>query len=125
MIYAGTGQVTTRYDIAAGDGVFKSIDGGATWHSVGLDGTRHIGEIWVDPHDPNVVMVAALGHVFGANPERGVFRSEDGGKTWQKTLFVSENTGAVDLAVDPTDSNIVFRIGLAAAFQTMDGVLHA
>ena len=108
VIYAGTGQVTTRYDIAAGEGVFKSIDGGASWASVGLKDTRHIGEIWVDPHNPDVVMVAALGHAFGANPERGVFRSEDGGKTWQKTLFVSADTGAVDLAVDPTDSSIVF-----------------
>ncbi len=108
VIYAGTGQVTTRYDIAAGEGVFKSTDAGASWHSVGLDATRHIGEIWVDPHNADVVMVAALGHAFGANPERGVFRSEDGGKTWQKTLFVSDNTGAVDIAADPTDSKIVF-----------------
>jgi photosystem II stability/assembly factor-like uncharacterized protein len=108
VIYVGTGQVTTRYDIAAGEGVFKSIDGGASWHSVGLESTRHIGAIWVDPHNADVVMVAALGHVFGPNPERGVFRSEDGGKTWQKSLFVSADTGAVDLAADPTDSNIIF-----------------
>src|SRR5450432_213907 len=73
VIYAGTGQVTTRYDIAAGEGVFKSTDAGASWHSVGLDATRHIGEIWVDPRNADVVMVAALGHEFGANPERGVF----------------------------------------------------
>ncbi|HEV2607246.1 MAG TPA: hypothetical protein VGT79_04605, partial [Xanthomonadaceae bacterium] len=86
----------------------KSSDGGATWHSVGLEATKHIGQIWVDPNNPDVVMVAALGHAFGANPERGVFRSEDGGKTWQKTLFISNNTGAVDIAVDPIDSNIVF-----------------
>jgi photosystem II stability/assembly factor-like uncharacterized protein len=108
VIYVGTGQVTTRYDIAAGEGVFKSTDGGASWHSVGLGSTRHIGAIWVDPHNPDVVMVTALGHAFGPNPERGVFRSEDGGKSWQKTLFVSADTGAVDLAVDPTDANIVF-----------------
>jgi photosystem II stability/assembly factor-like uncharacterized protein len=108
VIYAGTGQVTTRYDVAAGEGVFKSSDSGATWHSVGLEATKHIGQIWVDPHNPDVVMVAALGHAFGANPERGVFRSEDGGKSWTRTLFVSENTGAVDIAVDPVDSNIVF-----------------
>ena len=108
VIYVGTGQVTTRYDIAAGEGVFKSSDGGATWHSVGLKATRHIGAIWVDPHNPDIVMVAALGHAFGANAERGVFRSEDGGRTWKKTLFVSADTGAVDIAVDPADSNIVF-----------------
>jgi photosystem II stability/assembly factor-like uncharacterized protein len=108
VLYVGTGQVTSRYDIGAGEGVFKSVDGGASWHSVGLEATRHIGAIWIDPHNADVVMVAALGHAFGPNPERGVFRSEDGGKTWQKTLFVSDNTGAVDLAVDPSDSNVMF-----------------
>ena len=108
VIYVGTGQVTSRYDIAAGEGVFKSVDGGTSWRSVGLEGTRHIGAIWIDPHNANVVMVAALGHAFGANPERGVFRSGDGGKTWQKTLFVSADTGAVDLAADPQDSNVMF-----------------
>ena len=107
-LYVGTGQITSRYDIAAGEGMFKSTDGGASWHAIGLENTRHIGMIWVDPHNADIVMVAALGHAFGANPERGVFRSEDGGKTWQKTLFVSADTGAVDLAVDPQDSNIVF-----------------
>jgi photosystem II stability/assembly factor-like uncharacterized protein len=107
-IYVGTGQISSRYDIAAGEGVFKSSDGGATWHSIGLENTRHIGMIWVDPRDANVVMVAALGHAFGANPDRGVYRSEDGGKTWRKTLFVSPDTGAVDIAVDPQDANIVF-----------------
>ena len=108
VLYVGTGQVTARYDIAAGEGVFKSVDGGANWLPVGLQATRHIGAIWIDPHNADVVMVAALGHAFGPNPERGVFRSEDGGKTWNKTLFVSEDTGAVDLAADPVDSNIVF-----------------
>jgi photosystem II stability/assembly factor-like uncharacterized protein len=108
IIYVGTGQITSRYDIAAGEGVFKSTDGGISWHSVGLENTKYIGAIWVDPHNADVVMVAALGHAFGANPERGVFRSEDGGKSWQKTLFVSADTGAVDIAVDPQDSNVVF-----------------
>jgi photosystem II stability/assembly factor-like uncharacterized protein len=107
-IYVGTGQVTSRYDIAAGSGIFKSKDAGATWTSVGLEATRHIGAALVDPRNANVVLVAAFGHAFGANPERGVFRSEDGGTTWQKTLFVSENTGAVDLASDPAAPDIVF-----------------
>lgn len=107
-IYAGTGQVTTRYDIAAGAGVFKSSDGGVHWQSVGLELTKHIGRVWVDPRSADTVLVAALGHAFGANPERGVFRTIDGGKTWQRTLFVSENTGAVDLAADPQNPDIVF-----------------
>jgi hypothetical protein len=80
-IYAGTGQVTSRYDIAAGAGVFSSKDGGATWKPSGLEATRHIGAILVDPRSADVVLVAAFGHAFAANPERGVFRSEDGGAT--------------------------------------------
>ncbi|HEX5041670.1 MAG TPA: hypothetical protein VFV75_02130 [Candidatus Polarisedimenticolaceae bacterium] len=108
IVYVGTGQVTSRYDIAAGEGVFKSTDGGATWSSAGLEATRHIGALRVDPRNAAVVLVAALGHAFGPNPERGVFRSEDGGKTWQRTLYVSENTGAVDLAADPLLPDVVF-----------------
>ncbi|MDB6162775.1 MAG: hypothetical protein JWL98_207, partial [Xanthomonadaceae bacterium] len=108
VIYAGTGQVSTRYDVAAGEGIFKSTDGGSTWVSIGLKDTRHIGSIWVDPVNPDRVMVAALGHVFGPNDERGIFRSDDGGHTWSRTLFVSANTGAVDIAVDPQDSRVVF-----------------
>jgi photosystem II stability/assembly factor-like uncharacterized protein len=107
-IYVGTGQVTSRYDIAAGSGVFKSTDAGKSWAPVGLAATRHIGAIVVDPRDAKVVLVAAFGHAFGANPERGVYRSDDGGATWQRTLFVSENTGAVDLARDPLAPDIVF-----------------
>ena len=108
VIYAGTGQVSSRYDVAAGEGVFKSTDAGATWTSIGLEKSRHIGAIQVDPNDARRVLVAALGHVFGPNPERGVFLSSDGGANWRKTLFVSEDAGAVDLAVDPVDSRIVF-----------------
>ncbi|MFO1515580.1 MAG: hypothetical protein U1F22_01420 [Lysobacterales bacterium] len=112
-VYAGTGQVTTRYDIAAGAGVFKSVDGGAHWQALGLEATRHIGRVWIDPRRADTVLVAALGHAFGPNPERGVYRSEDGGSTWERTLFVSENTGAVDLAADPQNPDVVF----AAAWQ--------
>jgi photosystem II stability/assembly factor-like uncharacterized protein len=107
-IYVGTGQVTSRYDIAAGSGVFKSTDAGKTWTPIGLAASRHIGSILVDPRDANAVLVAAFGHAFGPNPERGVFRSEDGGATWQRTLFVSENAGAVDLARDPMAPDVVF-----------------
>jgi len=107
-IYAGTGQVTTRFDIAAGEGVYKSVDGGAHWQDLGLHATRHVGRVWVDPRSADTVLVAALGHAFGPNAERGVFRSTDGGKTWQHSLVVSENTGAVDLAADPQNPDIVF-----------------
>jgi photosystem II stability/assembly factor-like uncharacterized protein len=108
VIYAGTGQVTSRYDIAHGDGVYKSTDAGKTWRHAGLDATRYIGAIKVDPRDANKVLVAAAGHAFGSNPERGVFRSTDGGRSWSKTLFVDNETGAIDLAVDPASPDIVF-----------------
>lgn len=108
VLYVGTGQVTSRFDIAAGQGVYVSRDAGASWAAAGLKDTRHIGAIAIDPRDANTVLVAALGHAFGPNAERGVFRSEDGGKSWTRTLLVSENTGAVDLAVDPADPERVF-----------------
>ncbi len=108
VIYVGSGQVAARYDVAAGNGVYKSTDGGNTWNSVGLTATRHIGAILVDPNNPDDVLVGALGHYFGPNHERGVFRTDDGGKTWKQTLFVDVNTGAVDLAADPNDSQVVY-----------------
>jgi photosystem II stability/assembly factor-like uncharacterized protein len=113
VLYAGTGQVAARYDVAAGNGVYKSTDGGKNWQPAGLEATRHIGAILVDPRDANTLLVGALGHYFGPNHERGVFRSSDGGKTWQQTLFVDANTGVVDLKADPQDPAIVY----AAAWQ--------
>jgi len=108
ILYVGTGQVAARYDIPAGDGVYRSADGGKTWTNVGLRGTRHIGRILVDPKNPNRVLVAALGHVFGPNAQRGVYLSTDGGQHWKKTLFVNKNTGAVDLASDPEHPSVVY-----------------
>ncbi|HET7570607.1 MAG TPA: hypothetical protein VFK96_08495 [Gammaproteobacteria bacterium] len=108
VIYMGSGQVATRYDIAAGNGVYKSTDGGKTWHNVGLKDTRHIGRILIDPKNSDVVLVAALGHVFGPSTRRGVFRTDDGGKTWHRTLYVGKQTGAVDLAFDPTHPAVVY-----------------
>jgi photosystem II stability/assembly factor-like uncharacterized protein len=108
ILYAGTGQVSTRYDIAAGEGMFRSEDGGVVWQEAGLEQTRHIAAILVDPRDARTVLVAALGHVFGPHAERGVYRTEDGGRSWQRTLFVSDTTGAVDLAADPQDPDVVF-----------------
>src|SRR5262245_44234569 len=108
IIYVGTGQIQARYDIASGDGVYRSDDAGKTWRRVGLESTRAIGRIVVDPRNPDIVLVAALGHIFGPNPERGIFRTEDGGKTWSPVLFVSENTGGADLAADPENPAIVY-----------------
>src|SRR5690348_8305507 len=108
VIYVGTGEADMRSDISFGDGVYKSTDGGKNWRNVGLRETRHIGRILVDPRNPDIVLVAALGRAYGPNPERGVFRSTDGGQSWQKVLYKDENTGAVDLAVDPDNSQTVF-----------------
>ncbi|HVT17160.1 MAG TPA: hypothetical protein VHQ90_13395 [Thermoanaerobaculia bacterium] len=108
VIYAGTGEADMRSDISFGDGVWRSGDGGRTWSRAGLRDSRQIGRILVDPRDPDVVLVAALGHGFGANPERGVFRSADGGKSWRQVLGKDDDTGAVDLAADPGEMRRVF-----------------
>ena len=103
VIYVGTGEPDLRSDITFGGGVYKSSDGGAHWAHLGLDDTRHIGKIVVDPRNPNVVLVAALGHAYGPNAERGVYRSADGGRTWDRVLYKDAETGAIDLALDPGD----------------------
>ncbi len=107
-IYVGTGEGCIRGDAAEGDGVYKSIDGGATWKNIGLNDSRAIGKIAVNPKNPDIVFAAALGHVFGPNPERGVFRSTDGGKSWNKVLYVDDHTGAIDVVFDPNNPNILF-----------------
>lgn len=114
IIYVGSGEADMRSDIAQGIGMFRSADGGASWHSIGLEGTQQIGKILVDPRNPNLLLVAALGHPYGPNEERGVFRSTDGGKTWTKTLYKDANTGAIDLAFEPGNPNVVY----AAMWQT-------
>ena len=107
-IYVGTGEADMRSQITYGDGMYKSTDGGKTWKHIGLENTRQIGRVSVDPKNPNIVFVAALGHVYGPNPDRGLFRSKDGGSTWEKVLFKNENVGAIDVAIDPTDSKTVY-----------------
>ncbi len=107
-IYIGTGQPEPRYDVAGGAGVFRTTDGGTTWKALGLRDTRHIGRIFIDPANPNIVVVAALGHLFGPNAERGVFRSADGGATWTHVLDPGAQTGAVDLTADPADARTMF-----------------
>jgi photosystem II stability/assembly factor-like uncharacterized protein len=108
VLYVGTGQVTSRWDIASGHGVYRSTDGGKTWEARGLAESKHIGRLWVDPRNADVVLAAVQGHFFGPSPERGVFRSSDGGRSWEKVLFVDENSGAVDLAADPAAPDTIF-----------------
>src|SRR5437867_4035685 len=108
VLYAGTGQIETRYDVMNGNGVYRSADGGATWAAAGLADSLHIGRILVDPRDPDVVLVAAVGHLFGPDGERGLFRSTNGGKTWDKALASDADTGAVDLATDEMRPDVIF-----------------
>ena len=108
VIYVGTGAGIIRPDLATGDGVYKSIDGGKTWTHLGLFDTQMIANIDVDPKDPNRFFVAALGHPYGPNAERGVFRSTDGGKSFQKVLFKDDYTSANDVRIDPSNPNIVY-----------------
>jgi photosystem II stability/assembly factor-like uncharacterized protein len=114
IIYVGSGEADMRSDIAYGNGMYKSIDAGKTWNRIGLDDSRQIARIVVDPADANRVFVAALGHAYGPNAERGVFRSTDGGMHWQRVLFHDENTGAIDLAFEPGNTKNMY----AALLQT-------
>ena len=107
-VYAGSGESTLRDSVGFGNGVYKSTDAGRTWTHLGLDDTQHIGKIAVDPKNPDVLFVAAIGHLYAANPERGVFRSKDGGKSWQKVLYKGDSVGAVEVAIDPSNSQIVY-----------------
>src|SRR5664279_3422548 len=111
IIYVGTGEVDIRSQHSYGIGMYKSVDAGKTWTHIGLEATRQIGRVVVDPADPNRVYVAALGHVYAPNPERGVYRSLDGGATWSKVLFKTgdpNNVGAVDLAIDPKNPHVLY-----------------
>lgn len=108
VIYVGMGEACLRANISHGDGVYKSVDAGKTWTNVGLRDTRQIGRVRIDSQDPNVVYVAAVGHAFGPNTERGVFRTRDGGKTWKKVLYVDDKTGAVDIDMDPRDPRVLY-----------------
>ena len=108
VIYAGTGEATIRIDISHGDGMYKSVDAGRTWQHIGLSDTRHIGEIQVHPTDPDTLYVAALGHAFKDNPERGIYRSKDGGASWEQVLYVSEKAGGIDISLDPSNPRIIY-----------------
>jgi photosystem II stability/assembly factor-like uncharacterized protein len=107
-IYVGTGEACIRGNISHGDGVYKSLDGGKTWKNIGLRDSRAIGKVIINPNNPDIVFVAALGHPYGPNTERGIFRTVDGGKSWEKVLYKDENTGGIDVAFDPRNPNILF-----------------
>jgi photosystem II stability/assembly factor-like uncharacterized protein len=108
IVYAGTGEACLRGNISQGDGVYKTLDGGRTWKNVGLRDSRAIGKVIVNPTNPDIAFVAALGHPYGPNTERGIFRTLDGGKTWEKVLYKDENTGGVDVTFDPRNPNVLF-----------------
>ena len=108
VVYVGTGEACIRGNISHGDGVYRSLDGGKTWKNTGLHDTRAIGKVIVNPTNPDIAFVAALGHPYGPNAERGIFRTTDGGKTWEKVLYKDENTGGIDVAFDPHNPNILF-----------------
>ncbi len=113
IVWVGTGEATCRNSVSIGDGVYKSEDGGKTWKHMGLVNTRHIAKIVIDPKNPDVVYVAAMGKLWGKNPERGVYKTTDGGKTWKKVLYIGDDVGIADLVMDPSNNLILY----AAAYQ--------
>jgi photosystem II stability/assembly factor-like uncharacterized protein len=108
VIWVGTGEASSRNSVSWGDGVYKTTDGGKTWQNVGLRNTKHISKIIIHPTNPNVVYVAALGHLWGYNDERGLYRTSDGGKTWERILFVDDKSGIIDLQLDPKNPNTIY-----------------
>jgi len=107
-IYVGTGEADFRSNLTYGNGVYKSTDGGKTWNNIGLRASRHVSRIVIDPRNPQIVMVAAMGSAYGPSEERGVFRSTDGGATWQRALYKDADTGAADVQFDPDNSQTVY-----------------
>jgi len=107
-IYLGSGEANSSRSSYAGNGVYKSVDDGKTWEHLGLDETHHISRIIIDPQNSETIYVAALGHLYSPNPERGIYKSEDGGATWEKVLFVNENSGAIDLIIDPNNPSELY-----------------
>ena len=108
IVWAGTGESFIRSHISVGSGIYKSMDAGKTWKLMGLEKTGRIGNVVIDPHNPDIVLACALGHAYGPQPERGVFRTTDGGRNWEKVLFVDENTGCSDMGMDPNNSRTLF-----------------
>ncbi|MEY4920137.1 MAG: hypothetical protein RLZZ431_1319, partial [Bacteroidota bacterium] len=136
IIYIGTGETAFRGNIMQGDGVYKSTDAGKTWKNIGLKNTQSISRVRIHPTNPDIVYVSALGHAFGPNEERGVFKTIDGGKTWNKVLYVNEKAGAEDLVIDPQNPEIIYTsiwevyrtpykmwadVGTSALYKSVDG----
>ena len=113
VVWVGTGEDFNARSNSWGDGVYKSDDGGKSWKHMGLTETRHIGEVLVHPEDPDIVYVAALGSLWGAGEERGLFKTQDGGESWSKVLYISQHTGIADIVMDPRDPDVLY----AAAHQ--------
>lgn len=114
VVYAGMGETTIRLDVSYGDGVYKTTDGGRSWANVGLQDTKHIGRVLIHPTNPDIVYIAALGDIFGPSEARGVYRTTDGGATWQKILYRDEDSGAVDMSMDPNNPRVIY----ASIWQT-------
>ncbi len=114
VVYIGMGETELRGNIMQGDGVYKSTDAGKTWKHMGLENTQAIARIRIHPTNPDIVYLTALGHPYAPNAERGVFRSKDGGKTWQKILYRDDRTGAVDLCIDPHNPNVIFAVSVGS-----------
>jgi len=113
IIWVGTGEPNNRQKLVVGDGIYRSLDAGKTWKNMGLHDSKHIGRVVIDSRDPNIVYAAVVGHLWGPNKERGVFKTTDGGKTWNNVLFINEDTGVIDLAMDPDSPMTLY----AAAYQ--------
>ncbi len=108
IVYVGTGEPNNRQTSSFGDGIYKTTDGGKTFTNIGLRETQTIARIVIDTKNPEVVYVASPGHLFGPNPERGIYKTTDGGKTWNKIKYIDENTGFTDIAIDPSNSNVLY-----------------
>src|SRR4029453_17636027 len=113
IVYVGTGEPNNRQTSSFGDGIYKTTDGGRTFTNIGLKDTQTIARIVIDPHSPETVYVASPGHLFGPNPERGIFKTTDGGRSWTKIKFIDDDTGFTDIAIDPSNSNVLY----AASYQ--------
>jgi photosystem II stability/assembly factor-like uncharacterized protein len=121
IVWVGTGEANARNSVSWGDGVYKSTDGGKTWQHMGLKDSHHIGRIAIHPRNPDIVYVAALGHFWGPNEERGLYKTTDGGKTWQKSKYIDDQTGFVDVAIDPVEPNILYAAAYAVRRDAFSG----